>query len=35
MRWKNRDIWMHLELAVALAAVVILLVANFVWRLVQ
>lgn len=32
MRWKDRDSWLHLEFMVGLVAVVILLVANFVWR---
>ena len=35
MRWKNRDIWLHIEFMLALAAVVVLLVANLVWRLVK
>jgi hypothetical protein len=29
MRWKNRDIWLRLELAVGVAAVGVLIVANW------
>lgn len=28
MRWKDRDVWLRLELVVGLAAVVVLIVAN-------
>jgi hypothetical protein len=35
MRWKDRDIWLRLELTVALAAVVVLIVANFISGIVK
>ena len=35
MRWKDRDIWLHLELAIGLAAVAVLIVANLIWRFVK
>jgi hypothetical protein len=35
MRWKDRDIWLRLELVVALAAVVVLIVANFISGIVK